>query len=273
MALFNRAFNSAPLCDSLGYFGVQPVHQIHQRELKYRLGHTSLIEMSKLLLSITHKFNLSAPTPTTQRTPPISFAFVDRQSAATVGGVMLSDFDKQGRFFPLVIFNVMRKAQTNNQVAILPLLMQEFLEQAATLVNEDWLNYTEEQLLGFVTRLPKSLDGSSKLKLLEAEVEMLSAHTTHEFWRQLPGFEDEKSQSLYLSALQALLRMIADGRVAKQCVALRIPIPDSETALPFLTFLLQILEVCLSIKSNHWVMFWHHGNKSRNASLVVFFSH
>ena len=242
--------------------------------LNYQLKSSEIYEFERRLfdcIKTLEKRKQQGIGSSLERLPLISFLFSGQNPNSASTGVMFASKDQNNNPYPFVIFNAIRQAEIQNQLAILPYLQQEFLQKAGELASMDWSSQSIENLMLSIDSLPGQRFDFTKAALLQAQIDLLSQTPIATFWAAMADFQDSRSQAFYLSAFYALVNMIATKRIAKSVSAIKLPLPDTSNQLPYVVFLTQILAHCLHGKIEQSRFFWYRGNDHYQSSLIYFF--
>jgi len=255
----------------IGYFGKMP---LSDELLTHQLYSPEMISFERRLfesVKVLEKRKQQGIGASLDRMPIVHFLFANHIKKNASTGILFSGKDKSNNPYPFCVFNEIRHSELTNQIAVAPLLVKDFFIKAIEISKMDWSNQTVQNLTLAIESLPLSLVVKDKIELLKMQADVLANIKVGEFWSTLDQFKELRQQMFYLSALHALINMISSKRLSKSVSAIKIPLPNCDDQIPFVMFLIQILNQCLGNSVEQAKYFWYKGNDHYNSSLIFFF--
>ena len=203
--------------------------------------------------------------------PDTQFILMNPVEVTTCAGVISPRVDMSGRSFPLVIFNSISNCRLKRQTAAVPVLLQEFFEQASELMLKDLKNMNLEGLESAVAGFSGISSDLTRSRLFDAVMDLLKGTDVREFWQRLPIEDDPAERARFITTIMVLLNIVIKQSPGKIPWGIRLPLPDTEFVLPYVVLYIQLVESRLKECSWQAQVFWNRANDQLAASLTIFF--
>jgi len=203
--------------------------------------------------------------------PDIHFILMNPTQISTNAGIISPRVDLSGRHFPLVIFNSIRNCRLKRQTSAVPVLLQEFFEQALELLLTDLKGKDLLQLQESVESLSGVSRDLTRGKLFDSVMDLLKGTDVRDFWEGLPIDNDPADRARFITTIMVLLKTVVQQSPAKTAWGIRIPLPKVDFLLPYVVLYIQLIESRLKDCAWHAQVFWNSENDHQSAAVTVFF--
>ncbi len=203
--------------------------------------------------------------------PDIHFILMNPTQISTNAGVICPRVDLSGRHFPLVIFNSIHNCRLKRQTSAVPVLLQEFFEQAQNLLLTDMKNMDLAQLQESVENLSGVSRDLTRDKLFDSVMDLLKGTDVREFWQGLPIEDDPAERARFITTIMVLLKSVIKQSPSKISWGIRIPLPKTDFLLPYVVLYIQLIESRLKDCVWQAQVFWNSENDHQSSALTVFF--
>jgi len=179
------------------------------------------------------------------RFPDLRFILFGDNHLKAVAGVMVAGQDQSGREYPFVIFKVVGQHYSQDQISLLPLLVDQFCQSALTLCHEDWSNKSKDILGEQVEQLPKNEFRSGIDTLQKNSANLLDLHSTEAFWQVLLPDGEIESRAEFIQIFNRKVQEIHSLTPAATDWGIEISLHDYSKAILIQQFFVSLLEQML----------------------------
>ena len=203
--------------------------------------------------------------------PELNFILMNPDLNTANAGVISPRVDASGRPFPFVIFSNIHNCRLQRQSAAVPVLLQEFFEQASALQLLDWKNSNLEHLQDSVAALPMVSSDLTRSRLFDGVMDLLKGTDVVSFWQGIPLEDTRVERAKFLVTITSLLKTVIAKSALKTSWGLRLPLPKTDFVLPYVVFYIQLIESHLKDSAWQAQVFWNSANDHQAASFTIFF--
>ncbi len=203
--------------------------------------------------------------------PCHNFVMTGSEQEHNLIGTLVGSRDKSGRTYPFATLALVNGAIFHNHRASLPLTCGHYFKGAKQLV-ASLDSVASAKVMGErLEKLSGHFQVPAERDLLEQRIKTLSEHTMQEYWNGLSEVPLSDDRERLFFALFDFLRTVSKRGASKTHWGVRLPLPGTAEALPFVVFWVQMIEAILENRFWRSHYFWTDAVSSQANYLTLFF--